>query len=125
MSRLTIKVKGIDKALRDLEQLDKKQIPKAINLGLTKSADFVLRTLNVNTPFDTGRLRSSNRVLVGETFAKIGPDLNIASYAPFVERGHHTRSGSFVPGQRYIQKTAIETRSGVNRIFTSAFKLSL
>jgi len=129
MSALTLKIRGLKETIQSLGDIDRRKIPFAIEAGLRRSADFVWRELRNNTPVDTGNLKSSNRVkeveVEGAQAIKIGPDNSIAPYAKWVEWGHHTRSGSWVPGQHYIQNTAIETRNEVQRIFDEALKLAL
>lgn len=122
-----IKIRGLDETIKSLGEIDKIKIPFAIQAGLEKSSFFVWRTLSRNTPVDTGRLRSSNhRIIDSQALtARIGPDQEIAPYATWVEHGHHTRSGSWVPGQHYIMRTYLETRSGVQKIFLDAIKIAL
>ena len=125
MSSLTITIKGLDETIKYFDVLGNKKLPSVLRAGLAKSSTFVLGRLNNNTPVDTGRLKSSNKKIVGTTNALIGPDSSIAPYATWVEHGHHTRSGSWVPGQFFIRRTAIESTSGVQEIFNGLIKLAL
>lgn len=124
---LTIKVKGLEKAIRDLNKFSTKGLQTALLAALNKSADLTLRTLRGNTPVDTGNLKSSEEKVIDrrDLKAAVGPNLNIAPYAPFVELGHHTRSGSFVAGQFFIQKTALEVAGPVIEIFRQAINIQL
>lgn len=122
---LSIKIVGIDKILKSLSDLDKVKIPKALSDGLDGASKFVLSTMRSNTPVDTGNLKDSERIVRSTNRAEIGPDTSMADYAYYVERGHHSRSGSWVPGQFYVLRTAIETRQGVLNIFQKAIKQAL
>lgn len=50
-------------------------------------------------PVDTGRLRSSIQYMSGPFGCTIGTS---TFYAPFVELGHHSRSGSWVAAQPFM-----------------------
>lgn len=124
---IKIEVRGFNETIRNLGLIADKRIPFALEAALQKSSQYVLRELKRNTPVDTGNLKDSNRASVQSKAltALVGPDENIAPYARWVEFGHHTRSGSFVKGQFYIMKTALETAKGVNEIFNDAIKIAL
>ena len=123
---LSLKIRGLDRTIKNLVDLDKIKIPKAIEKGLDAASEFVLTSLNANTPVDSGVLKGSNEIVeISNESRAIGPNLTIADYAPHVEYGHHTRSGSFVEGQFYIQKTSIETRNQVQSIFDTVFNIIL
>lgn len=126
MSTISITITGLDTAIKNMGNIADKKLPLALKAGLTKSSLFVLSSLNKNTPVDTGRLKSSNRISeLTDNSIKIGPDTRIAPYAKWVEHGHHTRSGSWVLGQHYIQRTTIETVDRVAKIFETAIRLAL
>jgi len=119
----TIRITGLDKAVKSLSTLDRIKIPLAIKGALETSSRFVLRTLIENTPVDTGNLALSENIMSeGSSKVMIGPDTEQADYAYYVEYGHHTVNGGWVPGQHFIQKTAIETREGVTQIFNQYLK---
>jgi HK97 gp10 family phage protein len=122
-----IQITGLKEAMKNLDKFSRSGLKTALVAGLEKSSDFVLTTLKGNTPVDTGNLRESmeKRVNPSNLTAFIGPNLNKAHYAPFVELGHHTRSGSFVPGQHFIQLTGLETARGVVDIFRQAINIQL
>lgn len=55
-------------------------------------------------PVDTGRLRNSiTHQQYDDNTEVVGSNL---SYAPYVELGHHTSSGSFVAGKPYLRPAA-------------------
>lgn len=55
-------------------------------------------------PVDTGRLRNSiTHQQYDENTEVIGTNVE---YAPYVELGHHTSSGKFVPGKPFLKPAA-------------------
>lgn len=55
-------------------------------------------------PVDTGNLRNSiTHQQYDDNTEVIGTNVE---YAPYVELGHHTKSGSFVPGKPYLRPAA-------------------
>lgn len=113
MYQLTFETKGIKEAIRHLESYSQAALDEALEQALDLGADFTYLVLIGNTPVDKGLLRKSERVEKQKLIRRIGPDVNIAPYAVPVEYGHHTRSGSFVPGQFFVEKTALETAKPV------------
>jgi HK97 gp10 family phage protein len=125
---LTIKATGLDKAIKDLNALSTSGLQEALVGALELSSQLTLRRLQENTPVDTGNLRASESAEVNtqNLTALIGPDLNQAYYAPFVEFGYtHYLSGKFIPGQHFIQKTGLEVASSITEIFRQAIQLKL
>jgi len=120
---ISIKIKNIDPLIKKLDEAANARMELLIRRSLEDSSVAVLGNLNANTPVDTGRLKSSNRKRVAGDEALIGPDEGIAHYAKWVEHGHHTRGGgSWVPGQRYIMRTELESHAEVLSIFNRNFK---
>lgn len=65
-------------------------------------------------PVDTGNLRNSiTHQQYDENTEVIGTNVE---YAPFVELGHHTRSGSYVTGKPFIRPAAENHTSEYRRI---------
>ena len=116
---LSIQVKGLTELIKKVDLATETKLHRLLNAALGQSSMVVWSALNSNTPVDTGNLTSSNRREVLALEARIGPDIGTAYYAPFVEKGHHTRSGSWVPGQHYIQRTQLETYLQVKNIFVT------
>lgn len=117
---LTIRIVGLESILSKFGEMATKSVPDAITNGLLKSADYVLTQLKSNTPVDTGNLRESEYIdttAIQNNQVVIGPNIEMARYAPFVEYGHHTRSGSWVPGQFFVMRTAVETQPQISEIF--------
>lgn len=113
----TIEIQGLDALTKKFDTLAGGAIDAAAQTGLEKSAVVTEKLLKSNTPVDTGALKESTRIEISPGQAAIGPDeTKLPHYAPDVEFGHHTRSGSFVPGQHYIQKTAIQSGPITNEI---------
>ena len=125
MTSVDISIKGLDETVRNLNAIATKKLINAIKSGLEQSSMYVLDKLNRNTPVDTGRLKSSNRILTLADDILIGPNLGIAPYARWVEYGHHTSSGSWVEGQHYVQKTATQTAPEVNKILRREIRRAL
>lgn len=106
---ITLKVTGINEVIAQLKELDEIKIGLGIRAGLDESAKEALRQLKENTPVDTGNLRDSETITVPSADTRlIAPNATSAPYGPFVEFGHHTKSGSFVSGQFFVEQTAIE-----------------
>jgi len=125
MSSLTVQIKGLEKTIKYFSTLESKKLPAAIREGQKFAASYVFTVMQNNAPVDTGRLRSSIKKTAGATDVLVGPDPSIAPYAVWVEHGHHTRSGSWVPGQFFVKRTATETAAGVQEIFSKVLKLAL
>ena len=124
----TITVKGLDKAIKDLNALSTRGLQQALITGLEASSKLTLRILQENTPVDTGNLKASESAEVNtrDLTALIGPNLDQAHYAPYVEFGYtHYLSGNFIPGQHFIQKTGLEVVQPVMEIFRQAIHLKL
>ena len=122
-----MKVKGVLETLINLKAINDSRIPSALRDATVKASGYVLTRLQQNTPVDTGRLKSSARTKVYPSafMALIGPDESIAPYGRWVEYGHHTRSGTWVKGQFFIQRTVLETSRGVDEIFRDAIRIAL
>lgn len=120
----SIKVNGLTEAIKRMDFLQRQGVPQALELAMSESTRLVLGKLQQNTPVDTGALRDSEDITrVSPLKAFVGPDsTKVPHYAPDVEFGHHTRSGSFVPGQHFIQRTALETQQQVVRIFADRLR---
>lgn len=116
MTYVDIKIDGLKQVLNDFKDLAPK-ILDAAESGLDESARLALEVMRRNTPVDTGNLRASEKVKEKAPLRRvIGPDLEKASYGVYVELGHATRGGSFIPGQFYIERTSIEIRPIVKQI---------
>jgi hypothetical protein len=67
-------------------------------------------------PVDTGALRSSiHAEFPKNVLAEVIADTN---YAMYVEMGHHTRSGSFVAAQPYLQPAVVKIAPEVMSLAT-------
>lgn len=100
-----------EKLLSAFSHLSHSQINIAINSALSVSAHHLISNIKALTPVKTGLLRSSwsfsikkfNRGFVLILF-------NNVYYAPYVEYGHLTRSGSFVQGFYMMTKGVKDAR---------------
>ena len=113
---LTIKLTGVDEIVQKLKG---NKILDSLAVGVDRSSKYIQKEMKINTPVDTGNLRDSEYIeRIGNLSAFIGPDLKKAHYAIYVELGHHTVNGSWVPGQFYVERTAVESRLPVKSIFS-------
>ena len=79
--------------------------------ALYEGGELLATACKQNAPVKTGKLRSSIEVeQVSDTEVQVAPHTD---YAYYVEVGHHTRSGSFVPGQWYMRNGTEESRDAV------------
>lgn len=118
MYKMTVDLKGLEKVTSGLSRvadgLERGLVDALLATGVT-----VRRTMKQNAPVDTGNLKRSIGYKVNKPALEviIGPDQEKAPYAPYVEYGHHTRSGSFVQGQFYVRKTKQEVNDAVQDLF--------
>ena len=121
MSKIGIKIEGLEDLIDEISEVEE-DITPALVKATEQSARAVLSIMQGNTPVDKGALKASEEIIIsnGGLRAEIGPEESKAPYALFVELGHHTRSGSFVQGQFYVERTAIESVSVVEEIFRQA-----
>lgn len=88
--KMSVKLEKPDDLAMPLRDL---KIPKYV---MRKLSSTLLKEIRQRTPVDTGKLQASiNAEIVGDTII-VGSDVN---YAPFVEFGHFTVAGTFVPGR--------------------------
>ena len=78
--------------------------PQRVRAVVSKAAYDVQAVAAVNTPVDTGALKNS-------LFAEMDSDREATvgytvEYAVYVEMGHHTRGGRYIPG-RYMLTGAV------------------
>ncbi len=101
---MEVTVEGIDELTKKLESLAK--IDKDIENRVIKKqlAEMNNRASKPPyTPVDSGYLKNTRTYRISDgTFGYR------AEYAPHVEFGHRTRSGGFVPGQRFLKSNAEE-----------------
>ena len=120
----TIKVNGLAETIKYLNNLNISGIPQTVKKSFREASGLVLRTMKSNTPVDTGYLKAHEDItIVSDSRVLIGPDSTLEPhYAPDVEYGHHTVSGSWVPGQHFIENTLVTTRNAVLNLFISNFR---
>ena len=79
-------------------------LPGRVSEVVRKAAYDVAAVSATNTPVDTGNLKNSLFVeMEDERNAVVG---YTAEYAHYVELGHHTRAGRYIPG-RYMLTGAV------------------
>ena len=71
-------------------------------------------------PVDTGRLRNSiTHQQYDESTEVIGSNVE---YAPYVEMGHHTKSGKYVAGKPFLQPAAEGHTTEYKRVIQEVMK---
>jgi hypothetical protein len=79
--------------------------------ALYEGGELLATACKQNAPVKTGKLRGSINVeQISDTEVQVAPHTD---YAYYVEVGHHTRGGSFVPGVFYMKNGTEEARSQV------------
>jgi HK97 gp10 family phage protein len=117
---ISFTIKGLEQTIKNINNIEVNLTP-VLNKALKASATLTLNRLKQNTPVDTGALKGSEKITINGLVATIGPgDAYIPHYAPDVEFGHHTRSGSWVPGQHFIERTRVETNRDIQLLFYTA-----
>ena len=115
---IKISITGIEQLQKKLDNLVNTELPKMLREALDEAAIETLQTMQLNTPNDTGLLLESEKIIEPTPLSRaIGPDKDPAYYAWWVEAGHHTVSGSWVPGQFYVQRTYVEIEPRIKQIF--------
>lgn len=90
----------------------------AVPSGLDKAALLVLRRAKPKTPVDTGTLMLSEmKIDVSPTERDV---VAFADYSVYVEFGHHTRSGSWVPAQPYMRPALDESKGQIEELLGHA-----
>ena len=122
---ISLKIENIDRIKKLLDRVDERKLNDTLANGVQVSSKLILSQMKDNTPVDTGALRDSEDIIYSpdKMASFIGPGKEFSPhYAPDVEFGHHTRSGSFVPGQHYVENTYFQSRSMVIEIFKGLIK---
>ena len=103
------RVFGFDAFNKDLNVL-KQRFPQEIESFLVEIASRGLRKAKQRSPVDTGELRRNwNIGKVKRSGDSLSIELyNNTEYAPYVEYGHRTRNGGFVPGVYMLEITLME-----------------
>ena len=120
MSDFSVKIQGLPQLVSFFENVAGAALNETIDKALDQSGLETLTVLKGNTPIDTGNLRDSEFIEKEGTTVFVGPDLGKAHYAPYVEYGfHHYISGKFIPGQHYVELTALAMQPRIVQIFKS------
>lgn len=125
MINISVDISGLKELIAKLDQYNQEALDSIMEAALDLGADYTYLTLIAKTPVVSGKLRKSTRKTSKKGERRIGPDVTEAPYAVFVEFGHHTRSGSFVPGQFYIEQAALESVRPVTSLMISFIKANL
>jgi HK97 gp10 family phage protein len=124
LTSFNITITGVDQVIKRLSDLQGGKMQGALNNAFSQASRLALSTLQNNTPVDTGALKASEDItVVSPQKVLVGPNVSmIPHYAPDVEFGHHTRSGSWVPGQHFVELTAVQIRMAVINIFIKSIR---
>jgi HK97 gp10 family phage protein len=109
MYELQVKIKGINELIKKLG-VARADLDPVIISTTTRVGKHALTVLRSNTPVDTGNLKDSMTLeLKGKSFV-LGPNEEQAPYAKFVEFGHHSRAGNWIPGKWFTKKTLTQIK---------------
>lgn len=90
---------------------------KELNKAITRAVVGVERTSRLNTPVDTGRLRSSTYSRIRNLYGEVGTN---TQYDIFVHEG--TR---FMRSRPYLRRAVESNQAGIDREFTAAVDRTL
>lgn len=113
-------VRGMKETKKNFETLVKRGTATAIRKATNIAKAAMMQNVQYYTPVDTGLLRKSWTVSVSADEKRITL-ANDTFYAAFVEYGHHTVSGSWVPGVFMMSKAM----KNVMPLIESAFERTL
>ena len=112
----TVSITINDAEINVLERRLKSMNELRFNAVVKKNVTQLLNTARSGgTPVDTGELRKSSGTY-GDVMGYL------AEYAPHVEYGHRTRSGGWVPGQRFLKQNVDTQRFIYYQDLLSAIK---
>lgn len=93
------------------KKCEKSTIQEPVNEGIKKLAVWMVKTVKVSTPVDTGRLRSSVSSQVYGSTAKIGTNVQYAQYVEY--------------GTRYIEPRYVKEGSSARILGTGPFTYAM
>ena len=112
----TVNVTINDAVVNSLAQKLRSMNELRFNAVIKKNVTQLLNTARGGgTPVDTGELRKSSGTY-GDAMGYL------AEYAPHVEYGHRTRSGGWVPGQRFLKENVDGQRPVYRQDLLSAIR---
>ncbi|GBF01697.1 HK97 gp10 family phage protein [Lactiplantibacillus paraplantarum] len=84
----------------------------------------ILKGVKAKTPVDTGTLRRGWELKGPTVSASVITltALNNIEYAQYIEMGHRTRGGGWVPGQHMLMKTMFEVDDQMTSLLTPALQ---
>lgn len=87
-----------------VSELDKSEVDEFCETEAKNIAEKLLELATAATPVDTGFLRRGWTIEAGSSSNSVKV-VNGVFYAPYVEFGHRTRSGTFVEGRHFLEKS--------------------
>ena len=134
---IKITVKGTTAVLADLAN-KRRGTSRILETAVRVSGLQTERAAKINCPAKTGNLRrsimSKNYRQGNKYIARVGPDVNVAPYAIWVEQGHAQTPGRYVPaiqkrlvaswveGSWFMAKTGIQMRRKIENNLKLAFQ---
>lgn len=98
---MKISISGTEEVIRVVKALSEEQLESAVKDTAKKTENRI----SSKTPVRTGRMKSSIATEAEGNRASVGYGVD---YAQYVEFGHRTRSGSYVPGKHMLESTVNE-----------------
>ncbi len=80
-------------------QAEMKKLQRSVNRDIQSAGLMCLSLAQDACPVDSGNLKASLHYERGDMTCSVG---TAVKYAPYVELGHHTHSGSWVPAQPFL-----------------------
>lgn len=97
-----------------------------ITTAYESAAKMADQRLQESVPVDTGKLKESTKVtpvegpgLVGFQMRSFGNDETGKGYAKFVNGGHHTVNGGWVPPQPYFSQATQDAKDDLKEALTA------
>jgi HK97 gp10 family phage protein len=117
--KIKLRVKGVRKAIRNMDRAERSRIIPALQRGIHKGGYIMEREIKKRSPVDTGRLRRSIKTILGRMKATVSTNVK---YAPHQEFGtSKMRAHPYMrPGARASVKRIEKTIAGeVKRAISS------
>lgn len=104
MMQMDIQFQGLDVAQRAVQNMSD-NMGQTVDAAVEGMANLIYGITQDLAPVDTGYL--VEHIVVIEVAELVRAVVSEAEYSYFVEFGHLTRSGSFVPGQYYMTRSLL------------------
>lgn len=88
-------------------------------IALNNIGKELIKDIKALTPTDTGKLKKSYKLSVSKDEVEVTTDVE---YAPFVNDGHSTKSGSYVEGKYMFDKSMNEAVKNLDKEVDNMFR---